>query len=221
PLPIRPPPSPDGKSLAFIRRVRYKSTLMLMDLKSGRITPLTDILDRDMQETWAVQGVYPGMGWTPDNQSIVFWAKGGIHRVNVASKQVSEIPFHVTGTRFVEDAVRQQKEVAPASFKTKMVRFAQKSPDGSRIVYEALGNLWIADGDGSNPRRLTRGDDFESYPAFSRDGKQVAYVAWDDEKAGRIKVVGVNGGDGRTVTPEPGHYLQPPFSSHRRRRAHR
>ncbi|HEY5459728.1 MAG TPA: amidohydrolase family protein [Sphingomicrobium sp.] len=209
---IRPTPSPDGKSLAFIRRVRYKSTIMLMDLKSGRITPLTDILDRDMQETWAVQGVYPGMSWTPDSKSIVFWAKGGIHRVDVASKAVSDIPFHVTGTRFVEDAVRQEKEVAPASFKTKMVRFAQKSTDGSRIVYEALGNLWVANGDGSAPRRLTRGSDFESYPAFSRDGRQIAYVAWDDDTAARIKVVGVNGGDGRTVTPEPGHYLEPAFS---------
>ncbi len=209
---IRPTPSPDGKSLAFIRRVRYKSTIMLMDLKSGRITPLTDILDRDMQETWAVQGVYPGMAWTPDNQSIVFWAKGGIHRVNVATRDVNEIPFHVTGTRFVEDAVRQQKEVAPASFKTKMVRFAQKSPDGSRIVYETLGNLWIADGNGNNPRRLTRSDEFESYPTFSRDGRSVAYVSWDDDKAGRIKVVAVGGGEGRVVTPEPGHYVEPTFS---------
>jgi imidazolonepropionase-like amidohydrolase/Tol biopolymer transport system component len=209
---IRPTPSPDGKSLAFIRRVRYKSTLMVMDLASGRITPLTDILDRDMQETWAVHGVYPGMSWTPDNKSIVFWAKGGIHRIDVASKAVSEIPFHVTGTRFVEDAVRQQKEVAPASFQTKMVRFAQKSPDGSRIVYEALGNLWIANGDGTGPRRLTRGTDFESYPAFSRDGRSIAYVAWDDEKAGRIKVVGVGGGEGRIVTPTPGHYVEPTFS---------
>ena len=209
---IRPTPSPDGKTLAFIRRVRYKSTLMTMDLKSGRITPLTDMLDRDMQETWAVQGVYPGMSWTPDGKSIVFWAKGGIHRVDVASKQVVEIPFHVTGTRFVEDAVRQQKEVAPASFPTKMVRFAQKSPDGSRIVYEALGNLWIANGDGSSPRRLTRGEDFESYPTFSRDGRQIAYVAWDDDKAGRIKVVGAGGGEGRIVTPESGHYVEPAFS---------
>jgi imidazolonepropionase-like amidohydrolase/Tol biopolymer transport system component len=209
---IRPTPSPDGKSLAFIRRVRYKSTVMLMDLASGRITPLTDMLDRDMQETWAVQGVYPGMSWTPDSKSIVFWAKGGIHRVDVGSRQVSEIPFHVTGTRFVEDAVRQQKDVAPASFKTKMVRFSQKSPDGSRIVYEALGNLWISGADGSNPRRLTRGDDFESYPTFSRDGRQIAYVAWDDDKAGRIKLVGVGGGEGRTVTPEPGHYVEPAFS---------
>jgi len=209
---IRPTPSPDGNSLAFIRRVRYKSTLMLMDLKSGRITPLTDILDRDMQETWAVHGVYPGMSWTPDGKSIVFWAKGGINRVDVATKAVSEIPFHVTGNRFVEDALRQPHEVAPASFQTKMVRFAQKSPDGSRIVYEALGNLWIANGDGSNARRLTRGDEFESYPTFSRDGRSIAYVAWDDDKAGRIKVVGVGGGEGRIVTPEPGHYVEPTFS---------
>jgi imidazolonepropionase-like amidohydrolase len=93
-----------------------------------------------------------------------------------------------------------------------MVRFAQKSPDGRHIVYEALGNLWIASGDGSNARRLTSGDDFESYPTFSRDGRQIAYVAWDDDKAARIKVVGVNGGAGRIVTPEPGHYVEPAFS---------
>jgi hypothetical protein len=61
---IRPTPSPDGKSLAFVRRVRYKSTLFLLDLASGRETPLTDTLDRDMQETWPIHGVYPGMSWT-------------------------------------------------------------------------------------------------------------------------------------------------------------
>ncbi len=209
---IRPTPSPDGKSLAFIRRVRYKSTLMLMDLASGRITPLTDMLDRDMQETWAVHGVYPGMSWTPDGKSIIFWAKGGIHRIDVASRQLSEIPFHVSGTRWVENAVRQSHEVAPDSFKTKMARFAQKSPDGRRIVYETLGSLWIADGDGRNPRRLTRGEAFESYPTFSRDGRQIAYISWDDERAGRVMVVGANGGEARAVTPEPGHYVEPSFS---------
>ena len=44
---IRPTPSPDGKSLAFIRRVRYKSVLYVMDLASGRETPVFDGLDRD------------------------------------------------------------------------------------------------------------------------------------------------------------------------------
>ena len=41
---------------------------------------------------------------------------------------------------------------------------------------------------------------------------QIAYVSWDDDKAGRIKVVGVGGGEGRIVTPEPGHYVEPAFS---------
>jgi imidazolonepropionase-like amidohydrolase/Tol biopolymer transport system component len=209
---IRPTPSPDGKSLAFIRRVRYKSTIMRMDLASGRITPLTDVLDRDMQETWAVHGVYPGMSWTPDNRSIVFWAGGGIKRVDVASRAVSDIPFHVTGTRFVENAVRHQKDVAPTSFDVRMTRFAQASPDGRRVVYEALGHLYVKDMAGGAARRLTKGQEFESYPAWSRDGRSIAYVAWNDDQAGRIKVVGATGGAGRIVTPEPGHYLEPSFS---------
>ena len=209
---IRPTPSPDGKSLAFIRRVRYKSTLMLMDIASGRITPLTDILDRDMQETWAVHGVYPGMSWTPDGRSIVFWAGGGIKRIEVASKAVSDIPFHVTGTRFVENAVRQQKSIGADGFDVKMIRFAHASPDGRRVVYEALGQLWIKDVAGGAPRRLTRGTDFESYPTWSRDGRQIAFVSWDDDKAGRIKIVSATGGNARDVTPEPGHYVEPAFS---------
>lgn len=136
---IRPTPSPDGKSLAFIRRVRYKSTIFVLDLASGRETPITDVLDRDMQETWAIHGVYPGMDWTPDNRSIVFWAGGGIKRVDVASRQISDIPFHVSGTRWVEDAIRVQHDAAPATFDVEMIRSAKVSPDGRRVVFEAMG----------------------------------------------------------------------------------
>ncbi len=47
------------------------------------------------------------------------------------------------------------------------------------------------------PRRLTTAAEFESYPTWSRDGRSIAYVAWDDDKAGRIKVASATGGDGR------------------------
>src|SRR5687768_16980182 len=106
---VRPTPSPDGKSLAFVRRVRYKSTLFVKDLQSGRELPLFDGLDRDMQETWAVHGVYPSMAWTPDSKSIVFWAGGKIHRIDVASKQVANIPFHVRGTRRVQERSEERR----------------------------------------------------------------------------------------------------------------
>src|SRR5437764_13413952 len=94
-----------------------------------------------------------------------------------------------------------------------MTRFAHASPDGRRVVYEALGSLWIKDIAGNAaPRRLTKSDEREAYPTWSRDGRQIAYVTWDDDKGGEIKVVGADGGTGRAVTAEPGYYRQPAFS---------
>ena len=214
---IRPQPSPDGKSVAFIRRVRYKSVLYVMDIASGRETPIYDGLDRDLQETWAIHGVYPAFSWTPDNSAIVFWAGGKIRRIDVASKSVSDIPFRVADTRTVQPAVRFPVEVAPERFDVKMIRWAQASPDGSKVVFEALGNLWIRDlnGDGEPgaARRLTRqSDHFELYPAWSRDGRSIVYTTWSDENLGAVRVVPATGGEGRVITRNPGHYVEPTFS---------
>lgn len=210
---IRPTPSPDGKSLAFIRRDRYKTVLYVLDIATGREMPITDILDRDMQETWAIQGVYPGMEWTPDNKSVVFWAQGGIKRVDIGSKAVSDIPFHVTGTRRVTEAVRHQVDVAPSQFDVKMIRFAHTSPKGDKVVFEALGHLWVRDVAGGTAKRLTsQNDHFELYPSWSRDGKQIAYVSWSDTEQGAVRTMPATGGVGRKVTQIAGNYLEPTFS---------
>ena len=219
---IRPTPSPDGKSLAFIRRVRYQSVLYVMDLETGRETPVYDGLDRDLQETWAIHGVYPAISWTPDSRDIVLWAQGGIKRVNVESRDVADIPFRVTDTRRITEGVRAPVDVAPDTFNVKMLRWARTSPDGTRVVFESLGNLWIKDLSGGQPRRLTRqSDHFELYPAWSRDGRSIVYTTWDDEELGSIRVVPSSGGNGRIVTENPGHYLEPTFSPDGRTIAYR
>ena len=210
---IRPTPSPDGRSIAFIRRVRYQSTLYVMDIESGRETPVFSGLDRDLQETWAIHGVYPAISWTPDNRSIVFWADGRIQRVDVGSQTVADIPFHVADTRRVQDTVRFPVEVAPETFDVRMIRWARPSPDGTKVVFEALGNLWIRDLPTGTARRLTRQNDhFELYPNWSRDGRSIVYTTWDDQDFGSIRVVPVGGGAGRVVTPRPGHFIEPTFS---------
>jgi imidazolonepropionase-like amidohydrolase/Tol biopolymer transport system component len=210
---IRPTPSPDGRSLAFIRRVRYQSVLYVMDIASGRETPVFSGLDRDLQETWAIHGVYPGISWTPDNRTIVFWAGGKIQRVDVASGAVADIPFHVADTREVQTAVRAPVEVAPDQFDVKMVRWARPSPDGSQVVFEALGQLWIRNLPEGTARRLTRqSDHFELYPAWSRDGRSIVYTTWDDQDLGTVRVIPASGGAGRVITAQPGHYVEPTFS---------
>ncbi|HET7437049.1 MAG TPA: amidohydrolase family protein [Thermoanaerobaculia bacterium] len=210
---VRPTPSPDGKSLAFIRRVRYQSTLYILDLESGRETPIYDALDRDMQETWAIHGLYPNMAWTPDNKSIVFWANGTFHRIDVASKQVTDIPFHVKSTRRVEEALRVPIDVAPKTFDVKMVRWPEVSPNGKQVVFQALGYLWLRDLPNGTPRRITKQTDaFEFYPSWSRDGKWIVYTTWNDQTLGTIRVAPATGGEGRVVTTNPGHYIEPAFS---------
>ena len=210
---VRPTPSPDGKSLAFIRRVRYKSAIFVRDLESGRETQLFDGLDRDMQETWAIHGLYPNMAWTPDNKSIVFWAGGKLHRLDIASKAVTNIPFHVKTTRRVQEALRVPIEVAPREFPVKMLRWVEVSPRGNQVVYQALGYLWLRDLPNGTPRRLTKQNEhFEFYPSWSRDGRSIVYTTWHDEKLGSIRVVSAAGGEGRTVTSQPGHYIEPSFS---------
>jgi imidazolonepropionase-like amidohydrolase/Tol biopolymer transport system component len=210
---IRPTPSPDGKSLAFIRRVRYQSTLFVRDLESGRETALYNDLDRDMQETWAVHGVYPSMAWTPDSKSLVFWAGGGIHRIDASSKQVTAIPFRVQSTRRVQEAVRVPIDVAPQSFDVKMLRWTEVSPRGNQVVYQALGNLYIRDLPSGTPRRLTtQNDHHEYYPSWSRDGRSIVYTTWNDDALGTIRIAPASGGEGRVVTDKPGHYIEPAFS---------
>ena len=210
---VRPTPSPDGKRLAFIRRVRFQSTLFVQDVASGIERPVYGGLDRDLQEAWAVHGVYPGMSWTPDGKSVVVWAGGKIRKVDADSGSVATIPFRVQATRQVAQALRYPIEVAPETFRPAMLRFVEVAPDGRSVVFETLGKLWVRALPDGAARRLTKQEEHrEAFPAFSRDGRSIVYATFDDQKLGAIRVVPAAGGEGRALTSEPGHYFEPAFS---------
>ena len=215
---VRPTPSPDGRSLAFVKRVRAKSRLFVKDLVSGEERMLVDSLDQDMQETWAVHGVYPNMDWTPDSSAIIFWRDGRINRVAVDSGDIKEIPFKVQDKRVVYPAPKQSIDVAPDTFKTRMPRWAQahKADEADnakqRVVFESLGRLYTvstnANGDDSAPQRLTKDSDkhIEIYPTLSPDGRWVYYVSWTDKELGTLRRVPASGGSSEALTKTPGHY---------------
>ncbi|MCH8249451.1 MAG: PD40 domain-containing protein [Proteobacteria bacterium] len=212
---VRPTPSPDGKYLAFVRRIRGKSALFLKDLASGAEYPIYETLDQDLQQVWAVHGTYPNMDWMPDSQSIVFWAGGGIKRVAIDSQSVSEIQFHVNDTRAVHDAPRPKIAVAPAVFDTTMVRNAEVSPDGSKVVFESVGRLYVKTLPDGEAKRLTRDpvDHFEYDPAWSRDGRNIAFITWDDQELAHVHRVRSSGGRSTRLTQQPGHYHGPRYSA--------
>ena len=211
---VAPRPSPDGTRIAFVRRVGTKSILHVRDLATGEETPVFDRLDKDLQEAWAIHGVYPQYAWAPDGRTIVIWGEGKIWRVNVAAQQGTEIPFTARVEQTLSEALRFPQQVHSDEFPVRVLRDVVTSPDGATVVYSALGHLYAKrlSGGGGQPTRLTNDERLEFAPAFSPDGRWIAYATWSDADKGRIRIMRADGSQGRDVVSTPGHYTEPSFS---------
>jgi imidazolonepropionase-like amidohydrolase/Tol biopolymer transport system component len=209
---VTPQLSPDGKTMSYIRRVRLESKLYLRDLESGRDRELFGGVDKDLQEAWAIHGLYPQYAWTPDGRSIVIWGQGKFWRVDVENGEAREIPFTARVEQTLNAPVRPALTVHEDEFPVRMLRDVRTSPDGARVVYSALGHLYAKDLPNGKPRRLTKDADYEFFPSFSRDGQWIAYTTWSDEHHGRLRVIRPDGSGGRDVIARPGHYVEPSFS---------
>ncbi|MBP6299646.1 MAG: PD40 domain-containing protein [Arenimonas sp.] len=209
---IRPQPSPDGKKLAFVKRVRDKSVLHVLDLQSGKVTPVWDGLSHDMQEAWAIFGPYANFNWTPDSQSVVIWAQGKIWRVNMQTGTPQNIAFNAEVSQKLTAPIRFTNSLEGASFNAKMLRDVATSPDDKTVIFHAVGHLWKRVGN-SNPTRLTQDNThFEYQPSFSADGKKILYTTWSDATQSSIRELDLSTGASRILNTEPGFYYQPRFS---------
>ena len=211
---VVPTPSPDGKYVAFVRRVKDKTALFLKDIKTGTETPLTFALERDMQEGFGSEGYFTYFDWTPDASAIVYWSRGKFHIIDVDSKETETLNVHIDTTVKFADALRFPVDVAPDNVEVKMTRWSQMSPNGKTILFQALGKLYVRDVKSGKVKRLTKQNDHdEYYPRYSNDGKSIVYTTWNDQDLGTVRVVPARGGKGKVISVQPGHYIEPSFST--------
>ncbi len=211
---ISPTVSPDGNKLAFVKRVRTKSVLYIRDLETGIERPVFDNMSYDQQQAWAIFGPYTNFNWTPDGENLIFWAQGGIHKLNVESLEVEEIPFSATVNHQLADVVHFEFDPAPDTFTSKAIRHAVTSPDGNTLVFNAAGYLWKKQLPNGTPERLTNETNLEFEPAFSPDGNTLAWVTWSDDDLGAIKTLRLNQtrATPQKITTQRGIFRTPSFS---------
>lgn len=93
---------------------------------------------------------------------------------------------------------------AGALFAQKKETLLLRTPDISEqhITFAYAGDIWLADKDGSNPRRLTHNPTEEQRPRFSPDGKQIAFTGNYDGNTD-VYTIGLHGGSPNRITHHP------------------
>ena len=81
-----------------------------------------------------------------------------------------------------------------------LLRQPDISADHLTFVY--AGDIWLANRDGSEPRRLTSHPAEENSPTFSPDGSMIAFSA-NYENNGDVYVIDINGGQPKRLTWHP------------------
>lgn len=140
-----------GESLRF--------NIWSYDISSKALKQLTDFSDYDVH--------FPSIG----PKDIVFEAGGKLYLLNLATEQTKEVQVSV-----VTDQIALQPVLKKVD---KNVSSAWIAPDGKRVVVEARGELFSLPAENGYVENLSQTSGVaERYPAWSPDGKFIAY--WSD-----------------------------------------
>ena len=197
---VRPMPSPDGRWMIYAARADARTGLKLRDLVTGDERWLARDVQPDDQESQSTRDAYPGSAWTPDSKALVTSYGGKIWRLDVPSGRAVMIPFTAQVEQSLGPLAKFDYPIDDSVLTVAQIRGAAPSPDGRKLVFTALDRLWIADlltGRGGTPgqvekttiggaRRLTTDRVGEHAPAWSPDGRWIAYVTWNDSSGGDI-----------------------------------
>jgi Tol biopolymer transport system component len=217
----RPVISPDGRTLVFLSRRDDDTVLVARDLASGTERILARPVERDEGEGFTAMDLWPGYAFTPDGQWLVFGSQGKIAKLELATGRSEPIPFKAHVVQYLAPRVAWQEKVDRGPVHARILRWPSQSPDGHQIAFEAFGRIWLQELAGGalkgSPRRLTRDDAAraprEYAPAFSSDGKWIAYVSWSDADGGHVwKTRAVPGSVPQRLTRQAGHYANPAWS---------
>lgn len=172
--------SKDGQWLVYGSRFEDETGLILRHLSTGEESWLAYPVQRDEQESIAPLGVLPAMAFTPDAKSLIVSYGGGIHRISIADKTATKIPYTANVSLALGPQLDFKYPISDAdTAMATQIRDAKPSPDGSKLAFTALNRLYVMELPNGTPKRVTDHDFTEAQPAWSPDGTHLVFTTWN------------------------------------------
>ena len=208
---FRPVLSPDGTQVLYVTRYETESGLRVRNLQTGEDRWVKYPITRDDQESRFTRDLFPGYAFLPDGKEIVYNQDGKIRRLNLASGTEMVIPFTAKVSQELGPKLDFPLRVEEGPVKARLIQDPVESPDGKELAFSALTHLYTLDLPAGKPRRVTSGNAREFQPAWSPDGKTIAYVTWSNE-GGQLWKVPAAGGTPQQLSKSAGVYSNPVWS---------
>lgn len=173
--------------MVYGSRYEDKTGLILRHMTNGEEKWLAYPVQRDEQESIAPLGVLPGMAFTPDSKFLLTSYNGKLWKISIPDGKATEIPFSVNLSLEMGGRLDFKYPVKDTSHAlATQIRDASPSPDGSKLAFTVLNRLYLMDYPSGTPKRVTTNNFTEANPTWSPDGKQLAFVTWEDDNGGDI-----------------------------------
>lgn len=165
-VPNAPSWSADGKFISYQIATGSITALMSVEISSGKTVQLSKIGD----------DVFPfRASWLPDG-SFIYPSDGKVKLQMPNEKSTKDIPFQATLT--VSTPIYKRKNYdfdGITSKNVKGIRCPVVSPDGEKVIFVALGDIWLLTIGQAKPTKLTDDIYYETDPTWSPDGTKILF----------------------------------------------
>ncbi|TFK52226.1 hypothetical protein OE88DRAFT_1678246 [Heliocybe sulcata] len=223
----RPELSRDGRTLAFVRRVRDKEALVLKDLLTGTIRNIWHGLTYDLSVISAPMGTYPSFAFTPADDAIIIWAAGKIWRVSVATNSDGEkvaagspeiIPFRAHIEKRLAETVTANPDILrlESGDAQRAHAFKELSVDesGEKVLFSAAGKTYVqvvgSDEDAVQVPALEEAAPYYSPSFVPGHNDLVIHARWSDVNFTTLELANLTSGQAYAFSGLPkGRYYAP------------